>query len=460
MRLPAIDFPTLKQWRFSSETSRLLLIIASLLMTIVLANRFFYTHDMTANSRHTLLDQSVQTLDLFNGPIDVEVFINPLDQQRNAVEELLERYRDKKTDISISFTDPALNPSRMRELNIAPGGEVFFTHGKNTRRIAQVSELAVTSALQRLARGNQRIAYFVTGHGERAPESRNNADLGIFANQLRDSGVQIKSVNLTSVDQLDDDGLLVIASPIQRYLPLETAKLLDYISRGGKLLWLSEPASADGLKALELELGIRRLPGVVIDMAAQQLQVERPDFAITDSYSPHVATQGFTSVTLFPQASGMDLEPNREWRATAMVQTGKQAWTETGSLTGEIAFGDDSREIAGPFPLILALERQRRSAEQSGSQSTITQKVIVSGDGDFLADAWLGNGGNRDLGNRLFNWILDDTDMIGIEQPSPVDARLHLTSFGIVALSAIALFLLPAIFISGATRVWYQRHHG
>lgn len=455
MKFPGINTRNIKQGLISSETTRLALIVASLLMVTILANRSFVNFDMTANNQHTLLSQSVQTIDLFEGPVNVEVFINPHDQQRAVVEELLSKYHDQKEDFVVQFTDPAMDPSRMRDLNVAPGGEVFFSHQNHTQRISQVSELAVTTALQRLARGDQRVAYFVTGHGERAPTSRNNADLGVFADQLSDSGVQIKTINLTNTDEIDDDGLLVIASPIQRYLPIETAKLLDYVSRGGNLLWLSEPASADGLKAIELELGVRRLPGVVVDLAAQQLNVERPDFAIADSYSPHIATQGFTSVTLFPQASGMDLQPNREWRATALVQSGQQAWTETGPLSGEIAFGDDERELAGPFPLILALERERGDHTQP-----TTQRVIIAGDGDFLADAWLGNGGNRDLGNRLFNWAIDDNNMIGIEQPVPADAYLELSRFGILALSSIAFLILPAFFLAGATRVWYQRRHG
>jgi len=245
--------------------------------------------------------------------------------------------------------------------------------------------------------------------------------------------------------------LLVVASPLRSYLPAEVALLLDYLSRGGNLLWLTDPDANDGLTAVALELGIKRLQGVVVDLATQNLSVNRPDFAIAKNYSPHQATANLSSVTLFPQAAGLDLQPNREWLAAALVQAGEQAWTETGELSGEITYDEGSAEVAGPFPLIIALERKKAGRQQ---------KVIVSGDGDFLADAWIGNGGNRDLASRLFNWATDDTTMIKIDYPKRPDAQINLSASSVIALALFSLLLLPGLMFGGATRVWYTRKHG
>ncbi len=428
------------------------LIALCLTLLMLLGQRIYVQSDMTANARHTLLPQSIETLGLFKEPVAVEVFISPLDPQQTAIASLLNKYQQHRPDIQISYTDPALDPAEMRKLNIAPGGEIFFRAGSRLQRISQVSETAVTMALQRLARTKPPVATFVTGHGERSVTSRNNADIGIFAKQLQDAGFAIENMNLTEQDTLDtSNGMLVIASPLTRYLPGEVALILDYLTRGGNLLWLTEPASSDGLKAIELELGVMRAPGVVVDLATQNLAVDRPDFAIANSYSPHQATQGFSSVTLFPQATALQLQPNREWRAAALVQAGEQAWTETGSLSGEVAFGDDKRELSGPFPLILALER-----EKAGK----LQKVLVSGDGDFLADAWIANGGNRDLGNRLFNWTADDNELVAISAPTVRDHRLELPNTATILLVALSLLLIPGALFATAGRIWYTRRYG
>lgn len=445
--------------------SNQLVIRAVLVVTITVflglfGNRHFLQTDLTATGRHTLLPQSIQVLDLFSSatvtgsptPVEVDVYISPGDEQRTYIERLLEKYARYKSDFNARFIDPALDPAATRALNIAPGGEIIFRHNDRTQRITQVSEVAITSALQRLARNKTRVAKFIGGHGERSASSQNGGDAGVISSQLAASGFDIKTVDLTSGQPLVvDDGLLVIASPMHRYLAGETALLLDYLARGGNLLWLTEPDTDDGLKAIALELGIRRLPGVVVDLATQNLSVDRPDFAIAKTYSPHQATRDLASVTLFPQAAGLDLQPNREWRAAALVQAGKHAWTETGALTGEVSFDEGSDEVAGPFPLIIALERDRAGR---------SQRVVVAGDGDFLADAWIGNGGNRDLAGRLFNWTTDDTAMINIDYPQKPDAQISLSPGRVLALALFSLLLLPGLMFAGATRVWYTRKYG
>jgi len=127
------------------------------------------------------------------------------------------------------------------------------------------------------------------------------------------------------------------------------------------------------------------------------------------------------------------------------------AWTETGALTGEVSFDEGGDEVAGPFPLIIALERNKAGR---------SQRVVVAGDGDFLADAWIGNGGNRDLASRLFNWATDDAAMISIDYPKKPDAQISLSAGKVLALALFSLLLLPGLMFAGATRVWYTRKYG
>ena len=431
---------------------RTALIVLCFSLVCTLGNRLYARKDVTGGAIHTLKPQTIATLDKLQGPVEAEVFINPLDSQKQSISELFKKYQSHKTDLSLTFTDPALDPQKMRTLGVTTGGEIFLRYQNRTARLSQLSEYSLTLAFQRLVRtGNQKLL-FTEGHGERSINGKTNADLGLFAQQLKDSGLEIDTINLSTMNSIETSlGTIVIAGPIQRFLAKEVALLLDFISRGGNLVWLTEPASNDGLKSVELELGIQRLPGVVIDMAAQQLAVERPDFAIANNYSKHQATEGFDAVTLFPQATGLNVLKDREWRAAALVLAGDQAWTESGALSGKVEFGDDQSEIQGPFPLILALERDR---------SNKRQRVIVAGDGDFLTDAWIGNGGNRELANRLLNWSVADTQMLGIDAPQAVDTTLNITRTGKFILAGVALLLLPGMMFSAATSVWYRRQHG
>lgn len=439
----------------SASFIRTLLIVFCILAACILGHRLFAIKDMTANSQHTLNTQSVETLSLLTDPLEIELFINPQDPQVDSVKSLISKYQANKTDLTVTITDPALDPQRMRLLEVAPGGELFLNYQNRSQRLTRVSEQALTMALQRLLRTNHHKILFTTGHGERSISSKTNADLGVFTKQLIASGFTVENVNLTQQETLAaDDSTIVIAGPLQRFLANEVALLLQFISNGGNLIWLTEPDSNDGLKPVEIELGITRLPGVVIDMAAQQLQVDRPDFAIASNYFRHQATNGFADITLFPQAGGLQFDqPNadQKWLVTPLVQTTENAWTETGQISGEVTYGDDEREVSGPITLLFALERNRNNKQQ---------RIIVSGDGDFLADAWIANGGNRDLGNRLLNWSVDDSDMIAIDSPIQADTQINLSRTSMFLLAGVSFLLLPGLMFSAATGVWYRRQHG
>lgn len=434
---------------------RTVTIIATLILLAVLLNRFGVSLDMTANNRHTLLPATKSTLALFDknsNPVSVEVFISPRDNQTGAIRDLLDRYQQHTDSFSYRFTDPALDPGRTRELDIAAGGEIIVSHAGRTQRLSGISEQALTTALQRLKRSTGKTAIFLTGHQERAIKADNGGDLSHFASQLKQSGIEVETTNLAAVPYLDHSrGPVIIASPLNRYLPGETASLLDFISRGGDLLWLTEPHSDDGLKALAIELGFRTTPGVVVDLASQQLRVERPDFALAHQYGKSPATLGFESVSIFPQATALEPLAGSDWLATSLVQTGDQSWTETGSLKGEVRFGDNSAEIAGPLTIAMSLQRDRNGTQQ---------KVIIVGDGDFLADAWIANGGNRDLANRLLNWLVDDEHMLQIDQQPAVDTVLNISNTSIALLTATALVILPGLMFGTATGVWYRRRNG
>ena len=436
----------------SPSLIRTLLIVLCFTIACTLGHRLYVSKDMTAGAQHTLQTGSIETLTLFSDPLEIEIFINPHEPQLETMNTLLNRYRAHKPDLKITHTDPALDPQRMRQLNVATGGELFIRYKNRTQRLTQISEQTLTLAMQRLSRSKSHSLWFTTGHGERSVERDNNADLATFTQQLTASGFNINTVNLTSQGSLDaNDGTLVIAGPLQRFLAREVALILEYISNGGNLIWLTEPDSDDGLKPVAIELGIERLPGVVIDLAAQQLEVDRPDFAIASDYFQHDATQGFTEVTLFPQASGLSYDTDRDWQVTPLVQSSEQAWTETGALNGKVIYGDNPREVNGSIPLVFALQRERNNKQQ---------RVIVAGDGDFLADAWIANGGNRELGNRLFNWSVDDAALMALDTSLQPDTQLDLSRAALLWLASTSLLLLPGTMLGVATGVWYRRQHG
>ena len=85
------------------------------------------------------------------------------------------------------------------------------------------------------------------------------------------------------------------------------------------------------------------------------------------------------------------------------------------------------------------------------------QRILVIGDGDFLSNAFLGNGGNLDLGLNLIRWLNADETLLSIPAKTAADLSLNLskTATGVIGLGF--LLVLPLGLISTGLIIWWRR---
>ena len=126
--------------------------------------------------------------------------------------------------------------------------------------------------------------------------------------------------------------------------------------------------------------------------------------------------RGFTNNTVFPQAGGISLNAPEGWQGSVLMDTRPSSWSETGPLNGPIQL-DKGRDIRGPLNLAVALMRTLDNKRE--------QRVIVVGDGDFLANTYLPNGGNLELGMSLTNWLSQDDAFVNIPVKTARDRSLE-----------------------------------
>ena len=100
-------------------------------------------------------------------PIHVIGFTQPGSAQQVEMRSLLRRYQLEKGDLSYEFIDPDAQPGRVKELGAGSYGEILLQVGKNRDFVTEISEVDVTSAIQRLSRAEPPTACFTVGHGER-----------------------------------------------------------------------------------------------------------------------------------------------------------------------------------------------------------------------------------------------------------------------------------------------------
>jgi ABC-type uncharacterized transport system involved in gliding motility auxiliary subunit len=435
----------------------LLLAVAGLLGW--LSTRYNYQADWTANGRHSLSEASVKLVKQIKGPLTVTVFARDNQEQRSQIRDFFDRYRRADKGIAFSFVNPDTDPARAQEMNVTSDGETVLEYNGRREHITlpDLNEQSVSNALQRLLRGGERWLVFLEGHGERQPQGQANRDLSLWVKQLTDKGFKTRSINLAKNPAIPDNTtILVIAGPQVDLLPGEVKAVQDYVGRGGNLLWLGEPDALHGLAPVAKQLGVMFLPGIVVDITAQQLGIQSAAIAAVTGYTPgDPVTKDFHLLTVFPLAAGLSGEAPKDWQRQVLLQTGPNSWVETGSLTsGQVSFSE-KEDIRGPITIGVNLTHTLagKDAKTPGRQ----QRVIVTGDGDFLSNQYLGNVGNLDLGIDMVNWLSNDEDLLNISAKTAPDTHLRLspTEAGVIGFGF--WLVLPALLLGGGLSLWLRR---
>ena len=243
-----------------------LLIVAAICIA-VLSTRFGSVSDWSAGARASLSPQSRAILQQLPGSLEATSYARPGGNLRGEIAAVIARYQRYKPDLTLSFVDPDADPAAMRKAGISVDGEIVLHWRDREQHVVQLDERDFSDALARLTRGHERLVAFVTGDGERNPDGKANADLSDFVMQLSASGVRALPLNLAqnaSVPRNTD--LLVLASPQAELSPASLKAINDYLDGGGNFLWLTEPDTGDvGLAPLAQSLGVRTLPGMLVD---------------------------------------------------------------------------------------------------------------------------------------------------------------------------------------------------
>ncbi|MDP1550671.1 MAG: Gldg family protein [Nitrosomonas sp.] len=427
----------------------LLLLLVILLGYLAAQTRLQW--DVSQNGRNSLSEASVEILQKLQGPVQVTAYATEQHVQlgdiRKIIADFVALYQRVKPDLSLTFIDPVVQPILTQEANVQVNGEMVIKFNQRVEHLTAINEQAFSNALMRLARAEDKLIVALGGHGERRLDGNANYDLGEFGRHLRTNGFNSQSLNLAIEQDVPvNASMLMIASPQTDLLPGEVDKILNYVDRGGNLLWLVDRESLRGLLALAEKLRLTLTPGVVVDPQAEQLKAP-VTFALGAIYGQHVITGNFDYITVFPFSRQITIDESEEWSSVSLVEAAPEGWVETGDLNSEIVF-DQADDVAGPISIAVALTRNIQDREQ---------RIVVVGSGHFLANTYLGNGSNLDFGINLINWLTGDEALIVIQPRATLDSNLILSESELTLIAVVFLVLLPALFLVSGTVIWWNR---
>jgi ABC-type uncharacterized transport system involved in gliding motility auxiliary subunit len=451
-----MDVNLQSRWRLRLHNTLFLILFVSIIGILAgLSTIYKFEADWTAGNRNSLSRDSQRILAAIHKPIEFLAFVPDNSALHKRIESNLAKYQRFTPNLKISFSNPDLEPEMARAAGVTETGQLLVRVGSRTEIVDDMSEQTLAEALQRLARGEEHWVGFLQGHGERDPLSNTNPGYGRLSDSLTRTGINVQPLNLIRNPKIPKNTtLLVIAPPQSELLKGEITKLRDYVNHGGNLLWLRDPGKLNGLKPLAKALGVKYVDGVIVDANAELralLGIQHPAIVPVVDYGSSLITRELKAQTLFPFAVGVeaDKDASTGWTAEPILTTLARTWAETGSLTGkEITFSKETGDRAGPLTIGLTLTRNRGKTQQ---------RIAVIGDSDFLANGYVGNGDNLELGINLFNWLTRDDEFISINPQSAPDIQLTLGRDAIFIIAFTFLTILPIGLLVVGVTIWLKR---
>ena len=82
---------------------------------------------------------------------------------------------------------------------------------------------------------------------------------------------------------------------------------------------------------------------------------------------------------------------------------------------------------------------------------------MVVGNGHFLSNTFLGNGGNLDLGLNMVNWLAGADNLIAVQPRPALDSSLDIDQITLYLIAFAFLIVLPLAFVITGTVIWWRR---
>ncbi len=443
-----------------------LLVLLLVILLGYVASLYHWSKDITQANHNTLTQGSINILKQMKGPVEFTVFaskddVNNGEAFRKGMVDFVSRFQRTKPDIHLKFISPTEEPKLVQEAGIKTDGEVVVEYNRRSEHITPpFAEQEMTNLLVRLSRTNSQPVMYLDGHGERNLTGLKNYDIGEFGKQLELKGFKFANPNLTIAQDVPKNGaMLVVASPQVDISEIEAKKIKAYLEAGGNLLWLLDDDNMHGMQAVADYLGVKVSPGIVVDLSSANYKADAK-VSFATAYGEHAITKNFMLQTLFPEAHEVSAKGTDDngWQVSKLIDVAPNGWLESdkiipGVKNQKVTF-DEKTDKRGPINIAVALER---------TYGKKGQRVVVVGNGNFLSNTFITNGGNIDLGVNMINWLVGDDRLITI-QPMPLkdinvnipnDTKGFITAWTIF--HSFQYFIPIGVFVAGLLLWWKRR---
>ncbi len=436
----------------------IIIVLGIIVFVDILTSKYSKQFDLTENKRYTLAQQTQKILKSLEDDIEILCFYTAGASNRMQMEDLLSQYKNYTDKLKYRFIDPDRNPAEAKKYEIKYDGTAVVIYGDKNEKIVGSNEEDLTNALVKITRKQQKIIYFLKGHGEKEIDNTEGLGLSSLKTELEKQQYQVKEIALAQEELPEDCELLIIAGPQTDPFEAERKIIEDYISNGGKALFMFEPFSTAELIGTVNNLGFDVGNNVIVEPVSRIFGGDL-HIPVVLKYEEHDITKGLNVMSFYPLARSVQVQQNLPEGVTAqgLASTSPQSWGETDerALSQGMVNRDEGVDAMGPLTIAAAAiididkfekeEEKEKIEEETEPVVDKKARIVVFGDSDFASNAYFHQQGNSDILLNSINWLAQEEDLISIR---PKDAKS--TPITLTLTQGRIIFWLPVVILPAA----------
>ncbi|MFC1889421.1 GldG family protein [Thermodesulfobacteriota bacterium] len=427
------------------------IVLVIVVLVNFIANRHTYRFDLTESKIFSLSDQTVKILEGLEEEVSVIAFSQLLPPK---VEDLLKSYAYETEKLTYRVVDPVKNPEVAERHGITMADTILVAGGPKEIKVSEPTEEAITNAIIKVLKADQKTLYFLEGHGEPGLEDQ-EAEGGYFEvkKAIENENYAVKTILLATLENVPEDcSVLVVADPERMLLDNEVNAINRYLEAGGSALFMVEPRSLTGVESILGKWGIRVGNNIVVDQVIRLFMGPALGTEpIVDSYEAHAITKDFVERTVFPgvRSIGAAKESVDGVTLTELAKTSPGSWAESdldrlyGKSEAEFGAGDEQ----GPIPVA--------AAATGGAEGNA--KIVAFGDAEFVNNKYFHYMFNGDLFLNTIGWLAGQEELISIRPRMTRASRVQLTTDQSRSIFYASVLIIPEILLLFGVGVWWWR---
>lgn len=447
------------------------MVMAILVLLNFLSNRHHKRWDITEGKVHSLSDQSIKVLRKLTTDgrkVEINAFFQEGDAPQAKMKDLLEMYQAESRMVRVQFFDPAKNPGLAKRFNIEEYNTTVFTSDERETKIKGITEEEVTNALIQVSRDAHKNVYFLAGHGEASIEQADQNGYTVAKEQLEKQNYTVKKLELATAPSFPADcTVLVVAGPRVGITEPELKAIDEFLTRGGRVLFMVDPRTTSGLEKFLAPWGVTVGEDIIVDRVSRLFGGDELMPIITQ-YEEHDLTKNFEIMTAFPVARTVDAAGSSDRGATATVvgRTSDQSWAETDPRVAEF---DPATDRRGPLPMFVSVTAEAKKEDEEPpagdeggkklEEKAPQTRIVVFGDSEFPNNTYSASLGNMNLFLNTVAWLAEEEDLISIRPTTQTPKTVSLTREQAEWIKWSSLVFLPGAVLIVGMGVWSRRRN-